>query len=111
MKLNKTDDMLTEIHENIKNDRLKLEECFNDIKAIVSADPIAKIEMTENFVRLVDGLTRSNAQLVELAKVKVKKEVIALSGAKNGFAKDEIDDVFGEIGDCFSTNESKSDLI
>lgn len=107
--MSKTEELFSEIHNNIKNDRRRLEDFCDAIKKVEVAeqDPMAKIALTDNLTQLVDSLTRSNAQLVELLKVKVKKELVTISHTSDGLLSKDANDVFNEIGDGFSESDEE----
>jgi hypothetical protein len=93
-----TDDFIDEAHRNITNDRDKLEKA---IELIIEArdtvnDPLAKVALSENLTKVVDGLTKNNAQLVELAKLRAKVD-FASKAKGDGFSGDETNGMFDEI--------------
>ena len=73
------DAVCDEIHANVQEDRARLRRCLDG--GVVSVEEIVSIS---------EALTKSNSQLVELAKLVVK-------GNRDVDPKDEIDGVYGEI--------------
>lgn len=96
------DDIIAEIHDNVRRDRKRLEDFCDQITKIadetLGGDPLAKVGLADTLARLSDGLTRSNAQLVELAKLKVKREPKDNKG-------DRDDTLFDQIGPGFESDE------
>lgn len=102
-----TEDLVNEAHENVRKDRRRLEEFAESISKIgdIAGDPLAKAGLAEAMSRLTDGLTRSNAQLVELAKLLVKKELVTTPA--DSLNDKEVDGLFDEIGDTFAKEEEE----
>ena len=96
--MSRSDDLFDEIHCNARNDRKRLESLCESIMRLADSSGVDAALLAESLSRLSDGLTKSNAQLVELAKILTKKEII--SSATKG--DDESDNLFDEIGDGFS---------
>lgn len=93
----KSDELIDEAHKNLAKDREGLEE-FRDVVlkvAKLTGDPVIQVSLSDSFAKIVDGLTKNNAQLVELAKLRLKKEF--LKDPKNAFSDDETDTMFDEI--------------
>jgi len=93
----KSDELIDEAHTNLGKDREGLEE-FRDIllKTVkVAGDPIIQVSLCDSFSKLFDCLTKNNAQLVELAKIRLKKEF--LKDPKDAFSDDETNTMFDEI--------------
>ena len=72
----KSDELIDEAHGNLAKDRQGLEEFRDVVLKIVklTGDPIIQASFSDSFAKIVDGLTKNNAQLVELAKLRLKKE-------------------------------------
>jgi hypothetical protein len=91
--------LVKEIHENARRDRKLLEEFCDALKKIDDKnDPAAKAAMIEDVAKLVDCLTKSNAQLVELAKIVTRREI---SDSSDTGTRHKNEDIFNEIGDGF----------
>ena len=93
----KSDELIDEAHKNLAKDRKGLEE-FRDVivkVAKATGDPVIQVSLADSFTKVIDGLTKNNAQLVELAKLRLKKEF--LKDPKNAFSDDETDTMFDEI--------------
>lgn len=93
----KSDELIDEAHRNLAKDRRGLED-FRDVVlkvAKLTEDPLVQVSLSDSFTKIVDGLTKNNAQLVELAKLRLKKEF--LKDPKNAFSDDETDTMFDEI--------------
>lgn len=95
-----SEDLIDEAHGNLKEDREKLKEfaeLLNKALSIGEAlDPLAKIGLTEQFARLSGELTKNNSLLIELAKLRAKKEILT-KPKKDGFDEEEADTMFDEI--------------
>lgn len=104
-----TEDIVNEAHENVRKDRRRLEEFADSISKIgeIAGDPLAKAGLADAISRLADGLTRSNAQLVELAKLLVKKELVTTPS--DSLNSKEVDGLFDEIGDGFAGKEEEEE--
>lgn len=105
----KTEEFIDEAHENLISDRKKLEQA---IDLIVEArdlikDTFAKVGLSENLAKIVDGLTKNNAQLVELAKLKAKVEFASRTKG-DGFSDTETDGMFDEIAGDKASKEDGS---
>ena len=68
------DDLLSEIRDNLRVDREKLTKIFDKITEEVeeSLHP----ELIEGFTSVSEVLTKNTAQMIELAKLHVKKSLI-----------------------------------
>ena len=95
----KSDELIQRALENIIEDRDKLKELYESMKKAVDVDPFAAIAASENIVKVADSLTKQTGQLVELAKIKQKSELLArkkLDGDE--LDSDDVDEVYAEIG-------------
>lgn len=69
----KTKDLIAEIHKNVFDDRSRLLELHESLKAHPGlSDPELSVSIAEVSVRISDGMTRANAQLIELTKLVAK---------------------------------------
>lgn len=107
-----SEDLIDEAHGNLSEDRGKIKE-FTDLlnKAISvgeDVDPLAKIALAESFARLTGELTKNTSLLIELAKLRAKKEVLA-KGKNDGFDEGEADTMFDEIETEEGTAEDDDD--
>lgn len=102
----KTDEIIDEIHENLISDRKKLEKAIDLITEArdVIKDPFSKVSLSENLAKIVDGLTKNNAQLVELAKLKAKVEFTSRPNGE-AFSDTETNGMFDEINGKRSDKE------
>lgn len=105
--MKKTDELITEAHQNIQKDRQVLSKYLDDLVDLATKgeDPLAKVAMAEQIARLADGLTKSNAQLVELAKIATKKDLFCGKGDETEFDDEESEGIFDEIGEGFVREE------
>lgn len=103
-----TEELVREAHENVRSDRKLLRDYADALSKVkgVAEDPLAIAGLAEPMARIADGLTRANAQLVELAKLMVKKELV-----KNpeGDEVSDKDGIFDEIGDGFARDRSEDE--
>jgi len=100
----KMDDIIDEIHANAAEDRAALSQVRE--KIVASFDPedqFARAATADSVSRLSDSMSRINAQLLEIAKIKLK-EHIAVLRAEEG--DDDPDSMFDEIGDGFAREEA-----
>jgi hypothetical protein len=95
------DQLCDEIHSNVEKDRSVLNNLRECLESEVKNGTLNLPEMIEQIVLMSDSMTKSNAQLVELAKMRMKME--AFSSDKDAFV-DNVEDIFDDIGSCF--NES-----
>ncbi len=65
-----TEDLATEIYNNVKEDRQRIKDICSQLGAISVDDPLATAGHAEIVARLQDCLTKSNLQLIELLKVR-----------------------------------------
>lgn len=70
------DDLVSEIVQNARSDRMRLEDVCD---AVVDAakktdDPLALLGLSEQMAAVTDSLTKNNAQLVEVAKIRAKNQ-------------------------------------
>lgn len=94
-----TEEIIKEAIENARRDRKRLEEISDLMLKVAQVgediDPLAKAAMGEQMAKITDSLTRSNSQLVELAKLGVKQKV--LEGKEEGDTEADREDMFDEI--------------
>jgi hypothetical protein len=95
-----SEDLIDEAHGNLGEDRAKIKEFTELLNKAISVgedvDPLAKIALAESFARLTGELTKNNSLLIELAKLRAKKESVT-KGKGEGFDEDEADTMFDEI--------------
>lgn len=93
-----TSDLLDELHANITKDRQRLEKACDILinKAENEIDPekkeYAQMQLAKGLPFLADSLTKVNAHLVELTKMKMKS-----SGAGDEDPESEKDDLYDAI--------------
>jgi hypothetical protein len=93
----KSEELIDEAHENLQEDRKRLTDFAELLNKAAAADPtLAPIALAENVAKIADCLTRQNAQIVELAKLRAKKEFIK-DPKGEGFSASEADTMFDEI--------------
>lgn len=96
-KVSKTDELLQEILDNARSDREKLQDAYDSLMSAVSeADPLQQAAIIEPVVMVADALTKNNSQLIELAKIRVKKDLLSSSNS-NDLSDVEVNDVLDEI--------------
>lgn len=99
----KMDDILDEIHANAVEDREKLRDVRDKmVSSFDSADPLVRMATADNVARLSDSMVRVNAQLLEIAKLKLKEDI---SNKKMSSEDDDPDSMFDEIGEGFERDE------
>lgn len=88
-------------HDNIKIDRDRLVTLYETImqKMADTNDVISLAAVSEHLVKITDSLTKQNGQLVDLAKLKQKEELIKKpsSTISNTMNDDEIEKLLNEI--------------
>lgn len=90
------DELITEAHENIRRDRKFLEDLRDKANGMKPGeDPLVYDSIMAHIVQLTDSLTKANAQLVELAKLKVRTESQS-DPERRGSEKDNLYDAIGE---------------
>lgn len=99
--------LMEEIHENVRRDRKMLEELCSFLLKIRDVDPVSALEAVEQIARISDSLSKANSQLVELTKIKVKKEtdVEVNHNVNSRLSDEEAEGLFDEIGDSATTHE------
>ena len=98
--MSKIDDLLEEIHDNACQDREALAKIRDKVvDGFDATDPLAKAVISDNMARLSDSLTKVNMQLLEIAKIRLKKEIA--SSRKSEQDDGDSDAMFDEIGDGF----------
>ena len=104
MKSNKTsDDLFDEIHDNVKKDRGSLETFYQRLLVLINnGDPELMVNASDGVAKLAAELTRNNQQLVEIAKLKLKKDLVNLAEA--GIAESDREDLFEELGESLGDN-------
>ncbi len=115
--------LFKEIHENASRDRQQLENFRNSLLDLAESckkdslmedaddDPVAIARkkamlftaLAEGIAKISDCLTRSNMQMVEVAKLKLKKE--AIEGETDGdLNESDKDDLYDDIGEGLGAN-------
>lgn len=98
-----SDKLFEEIHENVKKDRTRLEAFYERLLMVVNnGDPELMVEASEGVAKLTAELTRTNQQLVEIAKLKLKKDLVNL--ASDGIADSDREELFDELGESLGDN-------
>jgi hypothetical protein len=112
MPAKQSEELIDEAHGNLNEDRSSIKEFTALLEKAAKVgedlDPMAKIAMAESFARLTGELTKNNSLLIELAKLRAKKE-FATSSKGDGFNEDEADSMFDEIEDPDVKKEKKDE--
>lgn len=106
-----TEQLFQEILDNARRDRKTLEEVRDGLvkAAKTAAAQVAEdggltmMAIAEQVAKLADSLTRSNAQLVEISKVKAKE-----GPPPEDDAKDSVDSIYDEISQSQSGSDEKA---
>jgi hypothetical protein len=91
------EDICDEIHQNAQRDRKRLEDYLDVVGKSSISDPELAAALADSVVAVSEALTKNNAQLVELAKVKLKH--IHITSPDDKFRDEEIDSVYEDISD------------
>ena len=93
-------DLVDEARANLRADRERLIKHLSALYDHLDNAPsiTERVGFTESIAQVVDTLNKNNAQLVELAKIRAKTEM--MSGGR--FTGAELDDVYGDIPDVMS---------
>lgn len=95
-------ELTDEIKSNARNDRARLESlCDGLLKLSNNAetmlgDEMAKVAVAEQLTRATDSLTRVNSQLVELAKIQLKRDLLSKASSKDA-SNSERESLYDEI--------------
>lgn len=96
-------ELLNEIHKNANKDRERLEQYYDSLLNVVAGgDPELMVGASEGIAKLTAELTRANQQLIEIAKIKVKQQVLEM--AEHGFGEEDREDIFDEFGEGLGDN-------
>lgn len=90
------DDLFDEIHNNLRNDRRKMEKFWDALDELDQEDAAARLAFLEPASKLGEALSRNSSQLLELAKVRIKS--VGTDEGDGPMSGDEVEDVFNEIG-------------
>jgi hypothetical protein len=105
-----SENLIDEAHKNLGEDRKAIKDFLDLIQKAASVgegiDPLAKIALSEAFARLSGELNKNNSLVVELAKLKAKKEF--LKNPHSAFSSDETDTMFDEIENPSVSDEDDS---
>ena len=66
----KSDDIFEEAYSNIKKDRKRLEELADEIKEQGEQDKLKTAVYSRRIVDIMEGLSKTNDQFIELIKIK-----------------------------------------
>jgi hypothetical protein len=99
-----SDEVMQEALDNARSDRKRLEEHLaslnEQIGMLVGPDsPITVANILDMATKATDSMTRSNSQILEVAKLKVKKEGPVGDGKPQNLNDDEKEDMYEEIED------------
>ena len=93
------DELMEEIAKNVREDRARLVEICDALLSICKTgdfeDPAGKAAIAEPFAKIADSLTKSNAQLVEVAKLRAKDK----KPSEDEFSDQDLEDAYTNIQD------------
>ena len=104
MKEQPGDKLLDEIKDNAKKDRDRLEGFCEQLVNFVknSGDPELMVGASDGIAKVSAELTRNNQQLIEIAKIRLKKDLVNL--ATDGIADTDREELFDAIGESLGDN-------
>jgi len=91
--------------ERICEDRKKLEELQEKLLELAKSsdnDLIACAAISEHITRIADSLTKQTAQLIELAKIKQKNELIVKR--KDSLSESDVEDLYDNFDERETIN-------
>lgn len=94
-----TEQVLDEVVQNLRDDREVLKSFYKNLMEASTEqlkDPLVRNVLVESVARLASELVRNNSQLVEISKIKLKKETLEDPDRK-GFSDGDKDDLFDNI--------------
>lgn len=89
------EDLLEEAYNNINEDRKSLKDTLDLLKKAARENPELLVKVAQSSVFIVDGLTKSNGQLVELVKTESRRNSKNEAGE---ISEEEADSMWDEIG-------------
>lgn len=89
------DDLLCEIYDNVKGDRLRIKGLLDEYDHIAKTDPLTLVGAADQISKLQDCMIKSNSQLVELLKTRVKSNG---SPKGEGLTGPDRDNMYDQIG-------------
>ena len=109
-KIRNTDSLVTEALENARNDRERILEAFEEMKGALKLDTQEDLQKTmlvgEKAVKLLEGLTRTNEQVVRCAQILERKE-----SKKKSNANEEEDKFRIRTDDIASLRKQEEDSV
>jgi len=87
------DELFEDIYNNVKEDREMLRSAVTTLLEAAGDESIALASVSEAVAKMVDSMTKANSQLVELAKIKSRRE----AADSDDFSENEAEEVFSEI--------------
>jgi len=71
--------LISKTHTNLEEDRKRLTDLYEKVKELAenTSDILGLAAVSEHLVKITDSLTKQNAQLLDLAKMKQKKKLLA----------------------------------
>jgi hypothetical protein len=90
-KLLDSEKLINEAHQNISRDRERLEKFFGNLESLIESSPTLLLSSAQDIGTIADCLTKLNSQLIELTKVRVKKEYVPEESV------DPLEDIYKEI--------------
>lgn len=94
-----TNDIIDEVVNNLREDREVLKGFYTTLMKASEEqlkDPLVRNVLVESVARLASELVRNNSQLVEVTKIKLKKEVLENPEGK-GFSDADKESMFDDI--------------
>lgn len=98
------DELISEIRKNAKSDRENIEDVREKLVKTAEMDPIMMGAVAEQVARLSDSLSKINLQLVEIAKMKMKEDIIKSKSEDDDEDKEAL---FDQIGQGFEREEEE----
>ncbi len=103
MNLNDSEFLFNEIHIKLNKDRERLEKYYEKLlSTIQNGDPELMVEASDGVAKLTAELTRVNQQLIEIAKLKLKKDLITM--ANKGIDDEDRESIFDDLGENLGDN-------
>lgn len=99
-----SDKLIEEIKENAKKDRDRLEGYCEQLVNFVknSGDPELMVDASDGIAKVSAELTRNNQQLIEVAKLRLKKDLVNL--ATDGLGEADREELFQSMGEGLGDN-------
>jgi len=101
MKKKNSEDFIQDAFDNICSDRKKLEDLYTEVSKVakLASDALGLASVSENLVKITDSLTKQTGQVVELAKLKQKAELIQKKPDDEEITDKDISDFYSDFED------------